>query len=175
MNRRRLEAEAFRDAVLFVTGKLDLTMYGPGFDLFGYEYDHSPRYLYEQHDVNDPKSLRRTIYRTIVRSVPDPFMEALDCADPSQNVPVRNSTLTALQALTLLNNPFVVRQSEHFATRVESLADDLPSQITTAYRFALGRIPADEELASLHSYAKKHGLANTCRLILNTNEFIFVD
>lgn len=66
MNRRRLEAEAIRDSVLAVSGKLDLTMGGPGFYLFGFIDDHSPHYLYDQHDPDDPKSLRRTIYRFIV-------------------------------------------------------------------------------------------------------------
>jgi len=175
MNRRRLEAESLRDTVLAVSGKLNLKMYGPGYDLFGFEEDHSPRYKYEEHNPDDPKSLRRTVYRFIVRSVPDPFMESLDCADPSMNVPVRNTTITALQALALLNNKFMIRQAEHFAARVEKSSDELPSQIATAYRLALGRSPTAEESKLLVAYAKQHGLANVCRLIFNMNEFLFVD
>ena len=150
-------------------------MYGPGYDLFGFEEDHSPRYKYEEHNPDTPDSLRRTVYRFIVRSVPDPFMESLDCADPSRNVPVRNTTITALQALALLNNKFMVRQAEHFAARIEKSSNDLPSQIETAYRLALGRDPTVEESKLLTEYAKQHGLANLCRLIFNTNEFLFVD
>jgi hypothetical protein len=175
MNRRRLEAESLRDTVLAVSGTLNLKMYGPGYNLFGFEDDHSPRYKYEEHNPDTPDSLRRTVYRFIVRSVPDPFMESLDCADPSINVPVRNTTITALQALALLNNKLMVRQAEHFAARIEKTSDDLASQIETAYRLALGRYPRTEESKLLTAYAKQHGLANLCRLIFNTNEFLFVD
>lgn len=175
MNRRRLEAEPLRDAVLTVSGKLDLTMYGPGFDRFGFEDDHSPRYKYEEHNPDDPKANRRTIYRFIVRSVPDPFMESLDCADPSLNVPARNTTITALQALALLNNKFMVRQAEHFAERVSKTATEVPRQINAACQLALGRSATDKEQQLLVAYTKEHGLKNTCRLIFNMNEFLFVD
>ena len=79
MNRRRLEAEAIRDSVLQVSGKLDPKMGGPGFQLFGLIDDHSPHYLYEKYNPDDPASHRRSIYRFIVRSVPDPWMTTLDC------------------------------------------------------------------------------------------------
>ena len=59
MNRRQLEAEALRDTVLAVSGRLDLTMGGPGFDRFVFEDDHSPRYLYAQHDPSEEQSFRR--------------------------------------------------------------------------------------------------------------------
>ncbi len=175
MNRRQLEAEALRDAVLATSGKLDTTMYGPGFDLFGFIDDHSPHYLYDKYDPDDPRGLRRSIYRFIVRSVPDPFMETLDCADPSQNVPVRNSTVTALQALSLLNNKFMVRQAEHFAARAQAQAKGLPAQIAFAFQTALGRAPSEQESQTLTAYAEQHGLANACRLLFNANEFLFVD
>ena len=174
-NRRRLEAEAVRDAVLAVSGQLELTMYGPGFDLFGFVDDHSPHYLYADHDVDDPKTRRRTVYRFIVRSVPDPLMEVLDCADPSINVPTRNTTITALQALSLLNNRFMTRQAEHFAARVDGHGGDVTQRIEYAYQLALGRSPDGEESAMLVDYVNKHGMANLCRLILNTNEFLFID
>ena len=120
MNRQRLDAEALRDAVLAVSGKLDLTMGGPSDQQFFFKDDHSPVYDYARFDVDSPASFRRSVYRFIVRSVPDPFMECLDCADPSLLTPKRNTTLTALQALALLNNPFMVRQAEHFAARLEA-------------------------------------------------------
>ncbi|HEX4645165.1 MAG TPA: DUF1553 domain-containing protein, partial [Verrucomicrobiae bacterium] len=109
MNRDRLDAESIRDAMLSICGKLDFKMGGPGYDLFEFKDDFSPHYDYDKYNPDDPKTWRRSIYRSIVRSVPDPLMETLDCADPSQSVPVRNTTITALQALTLLNNPFTVR------------------------------------------------------------------
>ena len=175
MNRRRLEAEAVRDAVLAVSGRLDTRMGGPGFRPFGFKDDHSPHYKYEEYDPDDPSAHRRSVYRFLVRSVPDPFLETLDCADPSLIVERRNETLTALQALSLLNNRFMVRQAARFAERVETMGDDLPSRVTAAYRLALGRGPTPEERAVLTEYARAHGPANACRLLLNTNEFCFVD
>jgi hypothetical protein len=175
MNRRRLEAEAVRDTVLAVGGQLDLTMYGPGFKPFGFKDDHSPHYLYAEHNPDDPASHRRSVYRFLVRSVPEPFMETMDCADPSLRVEKRNETLTALQALALLNDKFMVRMADHFASRIEKTGPDLTARLTAGYRLALGRTPTAEELTLLTRYAQKHGLANVCRLILNTNEFCFVD
>lgn len=173
--RTRLDAESVRDAVLAVSGKLDATMYGPAYRPFGFKDDHSPHYLYEQHDPDDPASHRRSIYRFLVRSVPEPFMETLDCADPSQAVPKRNETLTALQALSLLNHPFMVRMSEHFAARVEREARDVENQLPRAFQLALGRSPTPEEVRILSAVREKHGLAQVCRLIFNLNEFAFVD
>ncbi|HUG92635.1 MAG TPA: DUF1553 domain-containing protein [Planctomycetaceae bacterium] len=175
MNRRRLEAEAVRDAVLAASGQLRQTMYGPGFDLFEFEDDHSPRYVYERHDVDDPAAQRRSVYRFVVRSAPDPFLETLDCPDPSLNAARRNTTITSLQALALLNNRFMVRQAEHFAARVAECSPDLEGQIEAAFLLALGRPPRGDEATRLAGYAREHGLANVCRVLFNTNEFVFVD
>jgi hypothetical protein len=175
MQRRRLEAEELRDSVLAISGKLDRTMYGPGFKPFGFEDDHSPRYKYEEHDADARGSHRRSIYRFIVRSVPDPFMGALDCADPSQIVEKRSETLTALQALALLNNKFMVRMAEHFARKIEPLSGDWEQCLRAAYRLALGREPTGKEMPKLTAYARAHGLPSTCRLIFNLNEFCFID
>ena len=124
-NRRRLDAEAIRDSVLAVSGTLDRRMGGPGFDLFFFKDDHSPTYDHtDPARVDNPQVRRRTVYRFTVRSVPNPFMEALDCADPNLNTPVRSQTLTALQALALWNDVFMVRQAQEFARRLEqTLAD----------------------------------------------------
>ena len=176
MNRQRLDAESIRDSVLAVGGTLDLTMGGPGFDLFRFKDDHSPIYDHTAPDkVDHPQSRRRTVYRFIVRSVPNPFLDCLDCADPNINTPVRTSTITALQALALLNNLFMVKQAERFARRLEAASDDPRRQIEAAYVLALGRPPRPEERDALAAYAARHGLANACRLLFNTNEFVFVD
>lgn len=176
MNRRKLEAEAIRDSVLAAAGKLDLAMYGPAFQDFLIEKpEHSPHFEYGKYDPDDSRTHRRSIYRFLVRSQPQPFMNTLDCADPSQLVDKRNETLTALQALALLNNKFMVRMSEHFATRLQSHEADLKDQIRLGFRLALSRIPTDEELASTVAYAKQFGLVNACRVVLNLNEFAFVD
>jgi mono/diheme cytochrome c family protein len=174
-NRRRLEAEAIHDATLAVAGKLDRTMYGPGFRPFGFRDDHSPEYKYHEHDPDDPRALRRSIYRFIVRSVPDPLMETLDCADPSSVVAKRNETLTPLQALALLNNKLMVRMSEHFAARAEKLGTTDEERVAAAFQLALARAPDAAEQATLAALARRHGLASACRVIFNSNEFVFVD
>ena len=175
MNRTRLDAECVRDSVLYVTGKLDLSMGGPSVQQFNFKDDHSPVYDYARFDVDDPRSMRRSVYRFLVRSVPDPFMDCLDCADPSIMTPKRNTTLTSLQAFALLNNPLIVRQAEHFAERLQSEHADPAEQIKAAYRLALGRRPTERETRALVQYYEKYGLANACRVILNSNEFLFVD
>ncbi len=175
-NRRRLDAESLRDATLAVAGKLNPTMGGPGYWDFVLEKpEHSPHYEYDKMDPDDPKTHRRSIYRFIVRSAPDPFMECLDCADPSQIVNRRNVTQNALSALALLNNKFMLRMSEHFAARVDASAKTPAEKITAAFRLTLSRDPTAEELSELTAYAEKYGMANTCRVILNLNEFLFVD
>ncbi len=175
-NRRKLEAEAVRDAVLAVSGKLDRTMGGPSFRDFVVEKpEHSPHYEYQLHDPEDPKSHRRSAYRFIVRSQQQPFLTVLDCADPSMQVGRRNESVSPLQALALLNNPLMLTMSRHFAESLQQEGGDLALQVVRGHRRALGRPPTTDEREMLVAYAKSHGLANCCRLMLNLNEFAFVD
>jgi len=175
-NRRKLEAEAVRDSILAVAGKLDLTPGGPSFRDFVVEKpEHSPHYQYHLHDPEDPASHKRAVYRFVVRSKQQPFMAALDCADPSLAVEKRNETLTPQQALALLNNKLSVAMAKHFAARVEKLGATDAERMTAAYRLALGRAPTAKERDRLAAYAKEFGLANACRVVLNLNEFVFVD
>jgi hypothetical protein len=176
MNRQRLDAESIRDTVLAVSGKLDDRMGGPGFELFRFKDDHSPIYDPEAPDkIDNPQAWRRTVYRFVVRSVPNPFLECLDCADPNIQTPARNTTLTALQALALLNDPFMIKQAEYFAERLQRLSSDRAQQLEAAYRYLFGRPPRPEERDALASYVQKHGLANACRLLFNANELMLVD
>ncbi|NBW97220.1 MAG: DUF1553 domain-containing protein, partial [Planctomycetia bacterium] len=174
-HRRKLEAEAVRDAVLAVAGTLDLTMGGPGWQDFKVEHpEHSPHWRYDLADPEDRATWRRGVYRFIVRSQTQPFMTVLDCADP--RVEKRNQSISALQALALLNNGFMTTQARHFAERVEREAGSDPTaQVDLAVRLALGRAATDEERTALVTLTAAHGLANTCRAILNLNEFSFVD
>ncbi|MBE2282536.1 MAG: DUF1553 domain-containing protein [Prosthecobacter sp.] len=166
--RRKLDAEAVRDSILAVSGKLDLTMGGPSFQDFVIDKpQHSPHYEYHLHDPEDPKSHRRSIYRFIVRSQQQPFMTVLDCADPSMRVDKRNESLSPLQALAMMNNGLTVTMAKHFAAHAGS--------VKRAFQLALAREPTAEELAALEDYAKREGLENACRVILNLNEFSFVD
>ena len=175
-NRRRLEAESLRDAVLAVAGKLDTTMGGPSFQDFVIEHpEHSPHYEYHLHDPDDPKSHRRSIYRFLVRSQPQPFMTTLDCADPSLRVDKRNESLSALQALATLNNGFMVTMSRQCAERMATETHDPGEQVDRMFQLALGRLPTADERQAMVEYAAQHGLANACRVVLNLNEFAFVD
>ncbi len=175
MNRMRLDAEAVRDAVLAVSGRLDLTMGGPSAEHFFFKDDHSPVYDYARFDFASPAARRRSVYRFLVRSVQDPFMESLDCADPSLLTPKRNSTLTAVQALALLNDPLMVQESRHFAARLREASSDSAGRIEAAHRLAFGRSATPAETAALSAHAAEHGLENVARILFNSNEFIFVD
>jgi cytochrome c553 len=176
MNRTRLDAESVRDAVLAASGKLDRTMGGPSVKHFLQSpgIHVTPNVDYLGFDVDGPGAYRRSVYRFLFRTLPDPFMDALDCPDASQFAPVRSTSVTALQALAMLNDRFMVRQSEHFAARVARAGPDLGQQVGAAFLLALGRPPSDKETAALTAHARKHGMANVCRLLLNTNEFMFV-
>ena len=166
--RRKLDAESIRDSILAVSGKLDLTMGGSSFQDFVIDKpQHSPHYEYHLHDPEDPKSHRRSIYRFIVRSQQQPFMTVLDCADPSMRVDKRNESLSPLQALAMMNSGLTVSMAKHFAAHAGS--------VRRAFQLALAREPKADELAALEDYAKREGLENACRVILNLNEFSFID
>jgi mono/diheme cytochrome c family protein len=176
MNRRKLEAEAVRDAVLAVATRLDGRMGGPGFQDFVIDKpEHSPHYEYDKHDPDDPRAYRRAVYRFLVRSQQQPFMVALDCADPSMRVDRRNESLSALQALALLNDDFMLTMVRQFAWALQRSAGDLAAQVERGVYCALGRPPTSGEKEALTRYAAKHGLANLCRVLFNLNEFVFVD
>jgi hypothetical protein len=102
-------------------------------------------------------------------------MTVMDCADPSMRVDKRNESLSPLQALAMMNNGLTVAMAKHFAERVTKEAQGLEAQIKYAFNVALSREPKPDELAPLIAYAKREGLENICRVILNLNEFSFVD
>jgi hypothetical protein len=175
-NRRKLEAEAVRDAVLMIAGHLDLTMGGPSFRDFVIERpEHSPHYQYHLHDPDDARSHRRSIYRFIVRSQQEPFMTVLDCADPSMQVARRNESVSPLQALSMLNHPLMLTMARRFAERLEQGSGDLAGKVEVGWCEVTGRLPTAEETRAVVGVARAHGLANACRVLFNLNEFLFVD
>ncbi len=175
-NRRRLEAEAIRDSVLAVSGTLDKSMGGPGWQDFVVQFpDHSPHYEYGLADPEDVKTWRRSVYRFIVRSQTQPWMTSLDCADPSMRVDKRNESLSSIQALALLNNGFILTQAKHFADRVAKESNDISEQVEIAHRLAFGHAPSDVQRAPLIEFAKMHGVPYLCRMFFNLNAFTFVD
>jgi hypothetical protein len=161
-----------------VTGKLDPTMGGPSVKHFKQTkgIHVTPNVDYSAFDLDSPGAHRRSVYRFVFRTLPDPLLEALDCPDASQFTPARASSITPLQALALMNDRFMVRQAEHFADRLKrESGEDISAQVKRAYRLALGRSPTEGETELMSGYARKHGSAAMCRLVLNLNEFVFVD
>ncbi len=173
-NPRRIEAEALRDAVLVVSGKLNPAMFGPGYRDFDYQEEYAPVYKYITPDA--PELWRRSVYRFVVRTTTHQFLTTLDCANPANLTPTRNVTTTALQSLALLNNDFMLQQAGYFAERVRSEAGDQPAaQVHRAFALAFARKPSVAEHAAATELAQARGLAQLCRMLLNTNEFVYVD
>lgn len=160
-NPRRLDAETLRDTVLAVSGKLNLMSGGPGYRDFNYTEAYAP--IYEYVTPDKPELWRRSIYRFIVRTTPHQFMTTLDCPDPANLTPARAQTTTALQALTLSNNEFMLQQARFLAERAKT-----PER---AFQLCFQRDATPDELAA----AKKLDLVSLCRMLLNANEFVYVD
>ena len=152
-------------------------MGGPGWqDFVVTSPDHSPHYEYRLADPNDKKTWRRSIYRFIVRSQTQPFLTVLNCADPSMRVERRVENDSPQQALALLNNRFVLAQARQFAARVQNDAgDSFTTQVDRAFQLATGHFPSDSNRKQMVEFAKEYGMENLCRLVLNLNEFVFVD
>jgi hypothetical protein len=177
MNRRRLDAEEVRDAALCQAGTLNDQMEGPSVRQFiqtpGIHV--TPNIDYLGFDVDAPQNYRRSVYRFVFRTLPDPFMEALDCPDASQLAPERTESVTALQALATLNDKLIARQSERVAERIQAAGGTSEEQVRALYGLIFARAPDDAELAAVAEYVRRHGIANACRFLWNTNEFMFVD
>ena len=182
MNRQRLTAEQMRDTVLQLSGQLDLTMGGPPAVQFisrgdaTFKSGGNPAFLdYEHFDPDSSAARRRAIYRFLFRTVPDPLMDALDCPAGGATTAVRTVSTTAVQALALMNDAFLIRQSQHLATRLATGANTPETQVESAFQWILLRPPRALERANFAAYIQRHGLANACQWLLNSNEFLFLD
>ena len=170
---RRLEAEVLRDAMLAVSGQINLQMGGPGFRPFTVSNHGSDFYALK--DMIGPEFNRRTVYRINVNSGKEPLLDAFDCPDPAVKTPRRGVTTTPLQALALMNNSFVQRQAGQLAERaLKESSQDLSGAVQSAYRLALGRAATREESARAASAAKERGLSSVCWALLNSTEFVYV-
>ncbi len=171
---QRLEAEALRDAMLVVSGEFNPQMGGPGFHDFRTFTFNSQ--FYEPVDPIGYEFNRRTVYRTWVRSGRNDFLDVFDCPDPSTTAPKRAVTTTPLQALALMNNSFTLRMAARFAARCDREAPaGLEDQIALAYDLAYNRRPREAELIEAKQFAARHGLTALCRVLFNSNEFLYVD
>jgi hypothetical protein len=171
---RRLEAEAVRDAMLATSGLLNTSVGGPSFfDVRPYMYKGSQ--FYEPLDPAGPEFHRRSIYRMWARGGKNPLLDTFDCPDPSTATPNRGSTTTPLQALTLLNGSFTLRMADAFAERLAvEQPGDMIRQVERGFFLAYGRPPTSQELAASQTLTQKHGLAPLCRVLFNSNAFLYV-
>jgi hypothetical protein len=176
-NRRRLDAESIHDATLAIAGRLDRTMNGPSVRQFSMRpgAQVTPILEYGKFDWNSPGAGRRSVYRFLYRTLPDPFFDTFDSADASQLTAVRSESTTPLQALELLNSPFVLAQCEAFAARLVGHSCRAEDQIRLAIELLYGRTATSEEVDVLASFAARHGLANLCRILINSNEFLYIN
>jgi mono/diheme cytochrome c family protein len=168
---RRMEAEAFRDAVLAVSGEIDLRMGGPGYRDFKVS-SAGDNETYTVFDAVGGDFNRRSLYRTWLRTGTSPLLDLLDCPDPSVTTPKRTVTSTPLQALALLNNRFMEHHAERFARRLQREAPGgTRAQVRRAHVLSFGRPPTSAELTFCARFAEEHGLTQLCLVLFNTNEF----
>jgi hypothetical protein len=172
---QRLEAEAIRDAMLVVSGQLNSKMGGPGFQDVTIVQNNGTTY-YEPQERDDEDLFRRTVYRFSPRGNRSALLDTFDCPDPASAAPKRSVTTTPLQALSLLNNAFVLRMSGYFAERVASeTADDVQQQVQRAWQLAVARNPTPVEARLSEALVRQHGLSALCRGLFNSSEFVVVD
>jgi len=172
---RRLEAEAVRDAMLLIAGQLNPERGGPSFMDFR-PYMHKNAQYYEPLDLTEPAAHRRSIYRFWARGGRNPLLDTFDCPDPSTAAPKRAATTTPLQALALFNNSFTLRMADHFAERLQKdRPGEVRQQVNRAFELACGRVPTSDELHKSKTFVEQHGLAAFCRVLLNTNGFLYIN
>jgi hypothetical protein len=182
--RLRLEGEAIRDSVLAVSGRLNLRAGGPPV------YPPLPKGLDEAQRVqnintwetsNGPDARRRSIYVFQRRSLNLPLLETFDAEVPNSSCERRRQSVTALQSLAMYDSDFVNTEAKFFADRVrKESSPDQGEQIERAFLIAFGRVPADAEKAKIRAFlgtipSKEEGLIGLCRVLLNSNEFLYVD
>ncbi|MBI1353017.1 MAG: DUF1553 domain-containing protein [Acidobacteria bacterium] len=178
--RRRLEAEVIRDGILYLSGGLEPSMGGPSVfpplpdDLADFaRYGRTGGLMWEPNE-KDSDARRRSIYIFQRRSLPLPMMAAFDATPFSESCERRSATTTPLQALSMLNGYLVHEESERLAERIESLAGGKPAdQIDEAFRIVLGRAPDEEEARRFERL--EGSLASLCRVLFNSNEFLYVE
>ncbi len=167
MNRRRLDIEAWRDAMLAVSGKLDPTMGGPTVPL------------------SAPTNFRRTVYAKISRHDLDQLLRLFDFPDANITSERRTETTVPQQQLFVLNSPFVIETAKALAARVQKEAGDDAARVQRAFQLAYGRHATDEEarlavafLGGTDSPAETNRLTRWERLaqvLIGSNEFMYVD
>jgi mono/diheme cytochrome c family protein len=172
---RRLEAEAIRDAMLAVSGRLDRTMGGPGV---------LPHLTEHQVGRGRPASGpldgngRRSVYLAVRRNFLNPMFVAFDYPTPFTAIGRRTVSNVPAQALVMLNNPFVIQQAELWARRALADPKRTPDErVTRMYLAAFGRAPSAEERATAAAFAgdDPKAWAELAHALFNAKEFIFIE
>lgn len=184
---RRLSAEELRDSILSLTGKLNLQMGGPPF------YAPMPKAVLATASRPDAawgrsdesQTHRRSIYNKVKRSLALPILASFDQADTDASCPVRFATTQPTQALSLLNSEFSGRHARSIATRLRTEAHDEEGRVRRALRLATSREPRDEEvedylaflteLRTTYGRSEEEALVDFCLLLINLNEFAYLD
>ncbi len=172
---QRLDAETLRDSIMTVSGGIDLTVSGPPvFPFVPEEILASQAHGVWRNQPDGPEVWRRSVYVYRRRSLGFPFFGTFDLPDQNVTAAGRNVTTVPTQALTLLNNPFVLRQAQLFAERVQKEADSVPARIERAYRIALSRPPEEKEAAIALDLVERGTLLDLTHVMLNLNEFLYL-
>jgi hypothetical protein len=185
---RRLTAEELRDSLLTVTGRLNTKMGGPSIYIkLSAEVLATSSTKGGKWGKSSPEDeLRRSVYIKVKRSLVPPILQDFDLADTDGSCPVRFSSILPTQALAMLNSDFANREAKNFADRLRAEAPDDPKrQIGLAFELALARSasPREVEYGSefIEVMMREHKLSSDdafnrfALLVLNLNEFIFVD
>jgi hypothetical protein len=148
-------------------------MGGPGFRI------HADKKRYEGWQVVDnsgPSTWRRLIYQESMRGIDDRMFTAFDRPECGQVTPKRTMSTTPLQSLNLFNGEFILTQSNKLAERIQREAGtDAPAQIKYAFALVHRRAPSAKEAQAAQALVAQDGLAELCRVLLNTNEFAFIE
>lgn len=177
MNRQRLDAEQIRDAVLLANGRLDLRMGGPSDRQFAMRpgVHVTPVVDYSVFDLDSDASRRRSVYRFLFRTLPDPLLDSLDCPAGDQLAPQRLNSVTVQQALAMWNSKFMLKQADHLAVHLDKQEKTPASKLRLVAAWLWGRTPTTAEEGRLLEYAATHGWPSLCRVLMNSNEFVFIN
>lgn len=178
MNRQRLEGEAVRDAVLAISGDLNLKMYGPPVAVPLSDEELGGMRDMSQWAVNgDPSEYpRRSVYLYVKRSFRLPMLETFDTPDASASCARRESSTVAPQALALMNSEFSNKQADALAGRLRKQYGDNPEAwVDAGWRLTTGRPPSGIEKQKALAFLAKNNLARLCLMWFNLSEFLYVD
>jgi len=172
---RRIDAEALRDTMLVVADRLNRKRGGPGFIDVSITPNSGTTY-YAPIDPPGPAFERRTIYRFAPRGGRSTLLDTFDCPDPSAATPKRSVTTTPLQALSLLNNSFVLRMAQALADRIlKDVGADHDAQVKRAYELTLLRQPDQRETHLALKLIDSHNLRALTRALFNSSEFVVIE